>query len=229
MWDDISQYDINSDIPHAIQAPVLAELQRWNEQLGPGQGKSHSPTRLHMKFSNAQQYAVTGLPAESAILLTSATTPMFATRSRAIDQQPDSHPSARARRKFQGFTLIELLIVIVISAILAAVAMPAYTSMVNKSRAKDACADLSSLALNLENRYQLQLAYPVNAAGTVASTSTFTGWSPTQANYFGYTLVSTASSYTVTATGKGTLAGCVLTLDQANTRTASSSCGFSSW
>jgi type IV pilus assembly protein PilE len=133
------------------------------------------------------------------------------------------------RKRVQGFTLIELLVALVVAAILAAAAMPAYTSLVNRSRAKDACADLGALALNLENRYQLQLSYPTNAANTVATTSTFTGWSPTQASYFDYTLVSTASTYTVTATGKSTLAGCVLTLDQANTRTASSGCGFTSW
>ncbi|MCV2348505.1 hypothetical protein LNV06_01825 [Paucibacter sp. Y2R2-4] len=81
----------------------------------------------------------------------------------------------------------------------------------------------------MENNFQLQLKYPVNAAGTVASNTNFKAWSPAQSAYFNYTLVSTASSYTLTATGKDKLSGCNLTLDNLNTRTASSSCGFTTW
>lgn len=139
----------------------------------------------------------------------------------------------RGAAREQGFTLIELMIVVTVAAILASVAMPAYTRMINKSRAKDAAADLAALGLNLENRFQLQLSYPVNAAGTVVGTttaSTFTGWAATQGNYFSYTLASDAGSYTLTATGTGRLAGCVLTFKSAtNERNATSSCGFATW
>lgn len=137
-----------------------------------------------------------------------------------------SQPQARRSR---GFTLIELMITLVVAGVLAAVAMPAYSGFVKKSRARDAGADLAALALNMENSFQLQLAYPVNAANTVASTSNFSAWSPTQASHFNYTLASTATSYTLTATGKSSLDGCVMTLNQANTRSASSACGFTTW
>lgn len=125
--------------------------------------------------------------------------------------------------------MIELLMAVAVIAILAAVALPSYTGYIKKSRAKSASADLAALALNMENRYQLQLSYPVYAANTVASNSVFSAWSPTQASYFAYTMVSTASSYTLTATGKGGSAGCNLTLNNLNTRTASSACGFTTW
>lgn len=128
-----------------------------------------------------------------------------------------------------GFTLVELMIAVVVLGILAAIAIPSYTSYVNKSRAKSGSADLAALALNMENRYQLQLSYPVNAAGTVATTTMFPAWAPTQSAYFNYTLVSTATSYTLTATGKGSLASCVLTLNNSNTRTATNACGFTTW
>lgn len=128
-----------------------------------------------------------------------------------------------------GFTLIELLVAIVVVAILAAIALPSYTSYINKSRARGAGADLAALALNMENRYQLQLSYPVYAANTAATNAVFSAWSPTQASHFSYSMVSTATSYTLTAAGKSGSAGCTLTLNNLNTRTASSSCGFTTW
>ncbi|MBT9501248.1 MAG: prepilin-type N-terminal cleavage/methylation domain-containing protein [Burkholderiaceae bacterium] len=131
--------------------------------------------------------------------------------------------------RYRGFTLVELMIALVVAGVLAAVALPAYSGFINKSRARDAGADLAALALNMENSFQLQLAYPVNAASTVASTANFTAWSPTQASHFNYTLVSTATSYTLTATGKSSLNGCVVTLTHANARNASSACGFTTW
>jgi type IV pilus assembly protein PilE len=124
------------------------------------------------------------------------------------------------------------MIVVTVAAILATIAMPAYTRMINKSRAKDAAADLASLGLNMENRFQLQLSYPVNAAGTVVganANSTFTGWAATQLSYFDYTLLSDAASYTLTAAGKGGLAGCTITLSSANVRNATPACGFTTW
>lgn len=128
-----------------------------------------------------------------------------------------------------GFTLIELLVAIVVVAILAAIALPSYTSYINKSRARGAGADLAALALNMENRYQLQLSYPVYSANTAATNAVFSAWSPTQASNFSYSMVSTATSYTLTATGKGGNAGCTLTLNNLNTRTATAACGFTTW
>jgi type IV pilus assembly protein PilE len=128
-----------------------------------------------------------------------------------------------------GFTLIEMMVAAVVLAILAAVALPAYTSYINKSRARSAGADLAALALNMENRYQLQLSYPVYAANTAATNAIFSAWSPTQASHFSYTMVSTASTYTLTATGKGSSANCTLTLNNVNARAASSACGFTTW
>jgi type IV pilus assembly protein PilE len=132
-------------------------------------------------------------------------------------------------RHMRGFTLIELMVTVVVIAILAAIALPSYAGYIKKSRAKNASADLVALSLNLENQYQLHLVYPVNADGTVATTALFSGWAPTQSDYFSYAVGSTTTTYTLTASGSGSLSGCNLTLDQKNQRTVTSACGFTSW
>ncbi|MFG6447558.1 type IV pilin protein [Roseateles sp. BYS180W] len=130
-----------------------------------------------------------------------------------------------------GLTLVELLIVVAIVAILAAVALPNYGQHVKKTRAQGAGADLAALALSLENQYQLQLAYPVYANATEATTENFPAWAPAQQAFFNYTVQSTASTYSLKAEGKDAMAGCTLTLNSSNVRSVSDSgkCGIASW
>ena len=59
---------------------------------------------------------------------------------------------SRARRGLAGFTLVELMTTVVIIAILAAIAVPAYTSSVRKSRRTEARTALLDLA-GREERY----------------------------------------------------------------------------
>lgn len=139
-----------------------------------------------------------------------------------------SHGDAR------GFTLIEVMIVVAMIAILAAIALPSYRSYIQKSRAKAASADLVALSLAVENRFQKTLVYPTYAsATTIAATpatrtdpvkTDFAAWIPSQGASFTYSIESTASTYTLRATGKDALSGCTLSLDQSNARNAASSC-----
>jgi type IV pilus assembly protein PilE len=131
-------------------------------------------------------------------------------------------------------TLIELMIVVAIVAILAAIALPSYTSYVTKSRAQAATSDLVGMALAMENTFQKTLSYPVYSAyTTIAGGGTnFTSWTPSQASYFTYSVISTSSTFTVRAVGTGTMSSsCDLTLTHANVRSAPSdgACGFTSW
>lgn len=149
--------------------------------------------------------------------------------------QARSHKISAERRVFLGFTLIELMIAVAILAILAAIALPSYKSFVTKSRAQAATSDLVGMALALENTFQKTLSYPsayANETTVVGGATNFTSWTPSQATYFSYAVTTTSSTFMVKATGTGAMSSsCVLTLTNANVRTASSdgSCGITSW
>lgn len=63
-------------------------------------------------------------------------------------------PRTAASRRARGFTLIEVMITVAIVAILSAIALPAYTAYIQRSRVPAALDALSALATRLEQRYQ---------------------------------------------------------------------------
>lgn len=72
---------------------------------------------------------------------------------------------SNARRKpgQRGFTLIEILIVVAIVAILAAVALPAYTNQIRKSRRGDAKSNLLDMAAREERYNTVNFVYTLSA------------------------------------------------------------------
>ena len=127
--------------------------------------------------------------------------------------------------KQKGFTLIELLIVMMIVAILAAVALPAYDDHVRKTRRTQAKADMLELSQMLEREFTLSRSY-VGFNGAAFTTSPFTGTA-----YYNLRIdPQTATTFTITATPTGAQvkdnAKCgTLSLNQLGTKTATGSLG----
>ena len=121
------------------------------------------------------------------------------------------------KRNKAGFTLVELMVVAIIVAILAAVAIPLMTGNKKKAYATEAQAGLGTIRTALQVYKAENNAYPsyngvANAAGLTVKAGDLAG------KYFkdtDYTLLSTPSNYTATATGStGDVNTLTVTLDQ---------------
>ena len=101
----------------------------------------------------------------------------------------------------KGFTLIELLVVVLIIGILAAIALPQYTTAVQKSRAAEALSMLGSIRYAAE-RYRLQTS---NWPTTTEGFSVLDIEVPTSSANFDYAIVTTdggAGNFVAKATNK---------------------------
>lgn len=110
----------------------------------------------------------------------------------------------------QGFTLMEVLVTIVIVGILSAVAVPAYTDYVTRSRTAEAFTALGAAQANAEQFWSNTRSYVDfdDASAFPAATPNFT-----------YTLSNaTPSTFTITATGRAKMTGFIYTIDQSGAR-----------
>lgn len=130
-----------------------------------------------------------------------------------------------------GFTLVELMITVAIIAILAAIALPSYQNYVKRANIKAAQTDLISLSLVYENYYQRNLAYPdpdSDYASTSELSAEFPHWSVSKTDIFDFSSkkVDGGKGYKLIATAKDSsnLKGCILTTDNTNNQTATTSC-----
>ncbi|KAF1069353.1 MAG: Fimbrial protein [Pseudomonas citronellolis] len=116
-----------------------------------------------------------------------------------------------------GFTLIELMITVLVMALLAAIAIPSYSSYVLRGHRSEGQALLSEAVARQERYFAQNNAYASSAAGLNMTTYV--------ANLQYYTLGITSdgsSTYTLTATATGSQASdkacTTLSVNQAGTR-----------
>lgn len=102
------------------------------------------------------------------------------------------------RLRNAGFSLIELMVVVVIIAILASIAVPAYTSSIRKSRRTEAKTALLDLAAREERYFATQNVYSTSPAALAYGSG---AWPVPIGNYYS---ISSVSSAPATATTPGT-------------------------
>lgn len=118
-----------------------------------------------------------------------------------------------AMRMQKGFTLIELMIVVAVISILAIVGIPTYNDYVTRGKLVEGTSTLSDGRVKLEQFFQDNRTY---VGGTCpAATANFT-----------YTCGNlSATTYTITAIGKGNLSAFSYTINETNTKTSATPWG----
>lgn len=123
-------------------------------------------------------------------------------------------------RQQSGFTLIEVMIVVAILAILAAMAVPAYTDYITRGRVIEATAGLGDGRAKMEQYFQDNrsyaascVVYPTAPGATGVQLQALQRFTLSCSNL-------TATTYLVTATGIGPMAGFTYTIDNNNVRTS---------
>ncbi|GGA08507.1 type IV pilin protein [Dyella caseinilytica] len=127
------------------------------------------------------------------------------------------------RRPSAGFTLIELMVVVAIIAILAAIAMPIYSSYVTRSKLTDAQNNLSAARVSMEQYFQDYRQYASTGNSTECGATM-----PATSAYFSYSCALTSGGYLITATGipATPTANFTFTIDQSNDRGTVSANGW---
>jgi type IV pilus assembly protein PilE len=134
-----------------------------------------------------------------------------------------------AMKTKKGFTLIELIIAIAVIAILLRVGLPAYTDYVKRGKLVEGTSTLADARVKIEQYYQDNRTYaPASVALTAANGCPTTLPIPAATTNFTYDCSNlAATTYTITATGIGSVANFVYTIDETNTkRTTSAPAGW---
>ena len=112
----------------------------------------------------------------------------------------------------RGFTLIELMMALVVVAILTAIALPAYTSYIIRGNVPEATANLATKQVQMEQWFQDNRTY----IGAPACNNL----TPPGKTFDFSCTVQTATTFTLQAAGRGSMAGFSYTVDQSNVKTS---------
>jgi len=126
------------------------------------------------------------------------------------------------KRALAGFTLVELMIVVVILGILAAVAIPAFTRYVKRSKTSEASGNIAKIYQGEVTYYQSvgdraqpptfvaatanpgtpsASKFPANVAAWTAAEWAAIGFSLDSAHYYQYSTTASADSFSASAVG----------------------------
>ena len=122
-----------------------------------------------------------------------------------------------------GFTLIELMVVMAIVGILASIAYPSYTSVMQKTRRQEAVRTLLEASQMMESAYAMNFNYTSVVSG--AALTSFTT-SDDFSQYYNLSASSSSTTFTLSAIPKSTQANdtCgTLKITQTGSTTASTS------
>ncbi len=111
----------------------------------------------------------------------------------------------------RGFTLIEVMITVALLGVIAAIAMPSYTSFIQRGRVPAALDGLNAYYTRMEQRYQDTGNY-ANGANCAVAVPTVASFTVTCA------LSSAGQAFTATATGSGNMAGYTYTINHQGVR-----------
>lgn len=116
----------------------------------------------------------------------------------------------------KGFSLIELMTVAIIAGILAMIALPSYKNYVIRGKIPDATSNLAAKRVLLEQYFQDNRTY---MGATAAGQGCYAD--SVASKYFTFSCQGVgAATYQIVATGTGSMAGFVYTIDQNNTKTS---------
>jgi type IV pilus assembly protein PilE len=124
-------------------------------------------------------------------------------------------------RAQRGFTLIELMITVAIVAILAAVALPAYSAYILRANIVDAIKGLGEMRVKMEQYFNDYRTYTDNTNGSTDScqgAGTPAPLPPSTSNFQFSCSGKSATGYTVTAQGIGSMSSFKYTINQSNTQ-----------
>jgi type IV pilus assembly protein PilE len=124
---------------------------------------------------------------------------------------------ARRHAPSRGFTLIEVMITVAIVAILSAVAYPSYRDYIVRGQLVDATTALSTYRADMERHYQDNRSFATVGSFTTPCAAGTTA-SRTVGNFVIDCSAVAAETYTLRASGSGSLTGFVYTITHQDVR-----------